>query len=267
MTAIYYFSGSGNSLAVAKDLAQALGATLEPMAQYSSGLTLPHDAEAVGFVFPSHDFQAPAFVQSWLGKVSGLEGTYVFAVMTYGIFSGRGMRKFADLVAERGGRLAAGFAVMMPHNGIGSRLQPTDVRARLLAARRTRCREIVATVTERREATPDSESAVVGFLRNRSWKMLPGLFRFVGVLVRNGEKGLFYNADENCNGCGICARVCPVGNIALSEGRPVWGEDCVSCFACLHWCPQQAARLSTRDLRIDHQYQHPDVRVREMMMR
>ena len=27
--------------------------------------------------------------------------------------------------------------------------------------------------------------------------------------------------DKKCNGCGICGRVCPVGNIAFESGKPV----------------------------------------------
>jgi ferredoxin len=265
MTAIYYFSGSGNSLAVAKDLAGGLGAELEAMWAHPDGLKVDDAVDAVGFVFPSHDFQAPTFVQSWISRIDGLGGKYVFAVMTYGISAGKGLQKFADLIRTRGGNLSAGFAFMMPHNGIGSALQPPDVRQYLIETWRARRDEVVSAVKERRRTEYESEAVTLGFLRNRSWKMLPGLFRFVGVLIRRGEAGLFYDAGETCNGCGICVRVCPAGNISQAQDQPAWGDACINCFACLHWCPREATHLSARDLKIDRAYTHPDVTLQDML--
>lgn len=264
MTVIYYFSGSGNSLAAARHLADGLGAQLEPMAAHPDGVTVPPAADAVGLVFPSHDFQAPAFVQSWLSRITGIDDRYVFAVMTYGISAGGGLEKLDALLRSRGGKLSAGFAVMMPHNGIGSRLQPQDVRESLLEAWRTRRNVIVATIEGRGSPTIDRDSAILGFFRNESWRMLPGLFRYIGVWLREGERGLFYHADDACTRCGICVRVCPADNIRMEADGPAWGERCVSCFACLHWCPQHATHLGTRDLQIDHAYHHPEVSLPEM---
>lgn len=265
MTAIYYFSGSGNSLAVAKDLAVGLGAKIEAMSAHPDGLKVDAAVDAVGFVFPSHDFQAPTFVQSWISRIEELGGKYVFAVMTYGISAGRGLKKLADLIQTRGAKLSAGFAFMMPHNGIGSALQPPDVRESLIEAWRAHRDEVVAAVQARRVSEFDTEPMILGFLRNRSWKMLPGLFRFVGVLIRRGEAGLFYRADDKCNECGICVRVCPAGNISQAQGRPRWGDACINCFACLHWCPQEATHLSSGDLKIDRAYKHPDVGLHDML--
>jgi ferredoxin len=262
---IYYFSGSGNSLAVARDLADRLGSELQAMARHPEGVTVPPSAEVIGLVFPSHDFQAPAYVQSWLSRINGIENSYVFAVMTYGISAGAGLKKLDAVIRSRGGKLSAAFALMMPHNGIGSSLQDRDVRESLLDAWRTRRNEIAATIRARRTTTIDRDSMILGFLRNRSWKMLPGLFRYLGVWIREGEQGLSYHADHRCIRCGVCAGVCPVGNIKIAGGGPTWGEACVSCFACLHWCPQGATRLSSRDLRIDHAYHHPDVLQADML--
>jgi Fe-S-cluster-containing hydrogenase component 2 len=46
---------------------------------------------------------------------------------------------------------------------------------------------------------------------------------------------------ERCTGCGACVKVCPVGAIALMDGRArVDDETCTGCGACLDVCPQQA---------------------------
>jgi len=55
------------------------------------------------------------------------------------------------------------------------------------------------------------------------------------LLIPAMDKG--FRVNGRCDGCGICAKVCPVHNIEMSSGRPVWQHRCVQCMACLHWCP------------------------------
>ncbi|WP_408610337.1 EFR1 family ferrodoxin [Lacrimispora sphenoides] len=40
--------------------------------------------------------------------------------------------------------------------------------------------------------------------------------------------------------CGKCAELCPLNNIILTDGKPVWGNHCTHCMACLHRCPTEA---------------------------
>ena len=48
----------------------------------------------------------------------------------------------------------------------------------------------------------------------------------------------YYRVTEDCIGCGICSRVCPMGCVNVREGRAEHDyTDCVSCMACIHACP------------------------------
>ena len=74
-----------------------------------------------------------------------------------------------------------------------------------------------------------------------------------------------YHVDERCDGCGICAKVCPVANIEITDEKPVWLHHCESCLACFVWCPQKAVYggiLSGKSER----YHHPDVKLRYMLL-
>ena len=49
----------------------------------------------------------------------------------------------------------------------------------------------------------------------------------------------FYTTEE-CISCGICAKACPLNNITMIDGKPVWGKDCIHCSACINKCPKLA---------------------------
>ena len=49
-----------------------------------------------------------------------------------------------------------------------------------------------------------------------------------------------FRVGEACTGCGSCARRCPVNNILLYDGKPVWCGSCTHCMACICYCPTEA---------------------------
>ena len=56
-----------------------------------------------------------------------------------------------------------------------------------------------------------------------------------------------------CKGCGLCARACPKGVLALSKTKlnakgyhpaePVNPEECIGCASCARTCPDVAIRI------------------------
>ena len=70
-------------------------------------------------------------------------------------------------------------------------------------------------------------------------------------------RGTRFRATGACVSCGLCARVCPTGNIALADdGRPRWGDACVRCLACVHRCPARAVEYGKATER-KGRYRHP----------
>ena len=49
-----------------------------------------------------------------------------------------------------------------------------------------------------------------------------------------------FRATGACISCGKCANICPLNNIRLKNGFPVWGRSCTHCMACINRCPSQA---------------------------
>jgi flavodoxin len=65
---IYWFSGTGNSLAIARALAEKTSAQLTPIATLIKAKTIISPAETVGLVFPVYDFKAPAIIKEFITK-------------------------------------------------------------------------------------------------------------------------------------------------------------------------------------------------------
>ncbi len=69
---------------------------------------------------------------------------------------------------------------------------------------------------------------------------------------------------EKCTQCGICAQVCPVGNIRLKNGQPVWLAHCQHCLGCLQWCPVEAIQYKKSTLG-KKRYRHPEIEIVEII--
>ena len=48
---------------------------------------------------------------------------------------------------------------------------------------------------------------------------------------------------EKCNGCGLCARLCPADNLTLKNGKASAGKHCTMCYRCISSCPARAITL------------------------
>ena len=72
-------------------------------------------------------------------------------------------------------------------------------------------------------------------------------------------------ASGACTGCGLCAGLCPVGNIAMRDGKPQFlHKNCAQCMTCLHWCPCAAIDCGKQTAQRGR-YHHPDVKAVDLL--
>ena len=115
-TAIYYFSATGNSLVVAKDLAKGLDNA--ELISISKALKMPDATayERIGFVYPVYMFGLPLIIADFLRTVKIKPDAYIFSVTTSGGLKGRAHSLAKEILKKRGMNLASGFSVIMPGN-------------------------------------------------------------------------------------------------------------------------------------------------------
>lgn len=249
---VYYFSSTGNSLKMARDIAARLpGAELCSIPDAMRGDTVP-TADILGIVFPVHMFGVPRVVERFCRRLRPAGNPYIFAVATYGGLAAGTLRQLQKMLAVRGIELAAGFKVHMPVNYTPFFRPPSPARQEMLFAKAAqRAVEIAQAAARRRRSDievndPVTNAVFTGFIHRKSVRAVPLMDRH-------------FVAADSCDGCGLCLRVCPVENIRVENGKPVWLHHCEHCLACLQWCPKEAIDFRTWT-RGRKRYRHPEAK-------
>lgn len=270
-TEIYYLSGTGNSLHVAKELQKRIPDTeLIPLPGIKNKEGIKTEAEAVGFVFPIHFMTAPKVVFSILEKIDMKTAEYIFIIATrYGTPCGVMYGQFNKLLRKKGKSLDSYITVNMANNDPKFKgwkpcsLEKLDELEAALQKKLDLFMNIIQTRDQYREED-----------REITFHVNPVLER-VGVLAINlvgdGKEGFY--ADSSCNGCGSCEKVCLSSKVRMVDGRPEWqkNKNCYSCYACLNFCPERAIQLkSTPLIKVytdqNDRYHHPDISLNEIAL-
>ena len=134
-TVIYYYSATGNSLYVARELQKAVNnveirSIVEAMQEDKPQV----NAECVGFVFPMHYFGLPLQVEEFLQKLTILESPYIFAIATCGVpYWGRPFVDAEKILKEKNRQIHAAWYVRLVSNYIPLRDIAADWRINIRA--------------------------------------------------------------------------------------------------------------------------------------
>lgn len=255
---VYYFSGTGNSLVIARDIVRELGGgEVVSIARLSREEIVSTDADAVGIVYPVYAFGLPLIVERFISKLKVKEGQYVFTVANYGLIQGAGITRAHRLLRKMGIKPKAGFGITMPNNytPFGEAL-PKDKQDKLFIKEKEKAREIAECV-RKKETVP----VETGFFLGR-WFLTEPIGAISSRFSNNEDKKFLTN--EKCNGCGICSKVCPVGNIERRGGKPLWKHHCEQCLACFHWCPEEAIEIG-KSTKGKKRYRNPEVTLQDIL--
>ena len=89
---IFYFTATGNSLAVAKRVGGELISIPKALKDGESG----YEDDVIGFVFPDFDGSLPRIMTKFM-KSKKFKADYFFAIATYGFLPGNTIRDFTKL--------------------------------------------------------------------------------------------------------------------------------------------------------------------------
>lgn len=254
-TTLFYFSGTGNSLKVARDLAAELGDTNIVSIPKAIKETLDLSAKHIGIIFPVYMFGLPLIVKEFIKKLHPAKGRYIFSIATYGGKAANTLGIGSQLFKNQGLELSAGFLVKMPGNYTplyGAIAQ--DKQNILFEKEKLKIKEIAAIIKTTQVHKVEKDLL---FFR---W-LFSAIYKLAGPKIPLMDKDFW--ADQNCNSCGICVKVCPINNIELQDGRPKWLHHCQQCMACLQWCPKEAIQYGKSTVG-RKRFHHPDIKLQDL---
>ena len=242
---IFCYSGSGNCLDIAKNIAKRLGDTDIVMMRAEPEVKDVRGAKRVGFVFPCYAGGLPGDVEKFVSELRVDPESYTFGVVSYAGYPGVGMAKINAIVPLdywAGISHQCSCIWLMPHTLMLPMLDASRAQARSekLAAK------IADDVLYVKHLSGRPLSNPVNALEAKAWPML------------SGKKAAKMTVTDSCVGCGQCARLCPRGNISIVDGRASIGTNCIGCLSCLQYCPKQAINMGGATVKRER-YHNPNV--------
>ena len=256
---IFYFTGTGNSLWVAKALSEAFGEPLisiaDELRKEEKDLAYPvHPDERILFVYPVHSWGPAIPVTRFISRLTlgGYAGQPVYSVSTCGDECGYTDRLIGKALGKRTISLTAAYSVIMPNNYIllpGFNVDSKEVEERKLQDAPARVAGIIEAIREHRQDALHQTGRMPGL---KSYWIHP-LFAHLAI----GSNS--FRVTDACISCGLCERICPTGTISMREGKPVWSNTCVQCVACIHRCPVRAIEYG-KGMLVKGRYHHPEIK-------
>ena len=276
---IFYFSGTGNTKWAASKLAAATREDLISIAPYmraddsSHNLAEPFilkENERLGFVFPVHGWRVPKLVREFISKMKILREPsdasggnkakaddclknppFAYCVCTAGDNIGLTIENLNEVISLNPSLQALGitevlssYSLIMPESYVGLPFMDVDPKEREIRKKENAAQELAVVCEEIFDRKEGISRLVKGPIPWFFTKVVGGFFE--NVLITDKR---FHVEKDRCVKCGICANVCPVGDIKGGHGEfPVWlhHKDCLTCFTCYHHCPHHAIEFGNQ---------------------
>lgn len=235
---IFYFTGTGNCLYVARQLAND-NTELLSIPQLMKQKELNFEADEIGLVYPIYGHMPPYMVRQFLKKAK-LKADYTFAILTFGARKCNAVEILDGITRKADYRFSYISTLMMVDNWLPNFDMNEQVKMdkhipENLAVIKN---DINSQKHWMQSVSQEERDQHTGFMA------YTGLDPEVGFLKRS-EK--YFVVTDRCIGCGVCTDVCPRGNYSLTSNGVKTGGDCEFCFACIQNCPQKAIKFAKVD--------------------
>lgn len=230
---ILYFSGTGNSAYVAK----RIGKELQDEVTDLFGKLKQRDFSEMKsrrpwvIVTPTYAWRIPRILEEWLRRTKLSGSRRIYFVMTCGSCISNAEKYLKPLCRRKKLNDYGCFEIVMPENYIALFRTPSREEALGIIEKAERQIDQAVRVIQKGEKFPPKTVSLPDRINSGIVNLL-----FYPLLVHAKK----FTVTDACVSCGKCTRVCPLNNVHMKNGRPVWGKSCTHCMACICRCPQEA---------------------------
>ena len=229
---IYWFSGTGNTLLVARKTAETLskrGVDVRLLPLVASDPQNVEKDRALGIAVPVAMQGTYSFVWSFVKGLPATSGTPVFLIDTLLGYSGGILYPMKRMLQTRGYNPVGATEILMPSN-IFLKQGMTDKKS-----------------TKINKGLQKAEEFTEKLIQGKTyWIDIPGYSNLLSSISRSEGFWRFCRGitppsidKSHCTNCGLCIKLCPVDNI--KAGEPPQHQDlCQFCMRCFSYCPQNA---------------------------
>ncbi len=230
---VLYFSGTGNTRYAAQGIAVFIGDKAISMNELIKTRTHKRFYSEKPYVIcaPIYAWRFPRIVESFISKSDFSGSDSFYFVATCDSQTGNAGKYLKKLCEYKGVKYCGFSSVAMPENYIAMYDAPSEEEK---MENLDKAYEEIKAISEKilkGERLSDERS--IPFGGTATTAVNPVFYSF----FVSADK--FYSTDK-CVSCGKCASVCPLNNIILKDGKPLWHTRCTHCMACINRCPVQA---------------------------
>jgi Pyruvate/2-oxoacid:ferredoxin oxidoreductase delta subunit len=257
---LYVMSGTGNTYRVAKwmkEIAESYTVSTEIIMidHIKNKDEIKPDKEVLsGVMFPAHGLMAPWSIIKFLFHMPSGNNAPVIIISTRGGIPlgpvvipgavGSGNFLAAIILILKRYRVKGMFSLDMPVNMINFHwgMSHKNTEAMLIRARNK-----IGPVMDR-----ILKGQNVFYILNNLWELawtllsfwLVPIFPIIYLLIGKLYMAKLMFTDDQCDGCGVCARYCPNQAIIMKQirrkTRPFWTYHCEVCLRCMAFCKKEA---------------------------
>ena len=231
---VFYFSGTGNSKYIGRRIADGIGDNIFAInsALKKNELFDDSNIDLLVFSIPTYAWRIPRVVEDWIKNSTFKNNAKVYFVMNCGGEIGNAEKYLIRLCKECHLEFMGCAEIVMPENYLAMFSTPTPEQGKKIIARAEPVIDNIITSIQKKIKFPSHKANFTGKAMSSIVNLL-----FYPLCVKANK---FTVDTEKCISCGKCAVECPLNNIKLKGGIPMWDKSCTHCMACISVCPETA---------------------------
>lgn len=238
-----YFTGTGNSLKVMNTVNKVFTDSDNhiDILEISINETDVQESNILGFCFPVYAFGIPRTCRKYLNGISRFsrrQNTFIIITAGDSDETGFAMRECERILAKKNCEIVYSGIVQMPINWTTSPKPPfppskeeaIEIIEKGVVQAQEMAFNILNGIRKYHVFNYPKRYSIVKFY----WEYLA--FKYLGIQ----NMWRLFKVYDTCNGCMLCAKICPTGSIRIVDKKPVWSKTCEQCMRCVNFCPSES---------------------------